>query len=54
MRYGILLVTVLMIGLSMGCSPQVGSEKWCDKMKQQPKGDWSANDATDFAKHCIL
>ncbi|NVK00960.1 MAG: DUF3012 domain-containing protein, partial [Oceanospirillaceae bacterium] len=23
-------------------------------MKEKPKGDWSANEATDFAKHCLL
>ena len=36
------------------CSPEVGSKEWCDELKQKPKGDWSANEATDFAKHCIL
>ncbi len=36
------------------CSPEVGSEEWCDDMKQKPKGDWTASQATDFAKHCIL
>lgn len=37
-----------------GCSPEVGSEAWCKELKEKPKGDWSANEATDFAKHCIL
>ena len=36
------------------CSPEVGSEEWCKDMKEKPKGDWSANEATDFAKHCVL
>ena len=36
------------------CSPAVGSKEWCEDMKQKPKGDWSANEAADFAKHCIL
>ena len=36
------------------CSPEVGSKEWCAKMKEKPKGDWSANEATDFAKHCVL
>ncbi len=37
-----------------GCSPEVGSKEWCDAMKEKPKGDWSANEAADFAKHCVL
>ena len=23
-------------------------------VKEKPKGDWSANEAADFAKHCVL
>ena len=38
----------------VACSPEVGSEKWCDNMKAKPKGDWTANEAADFAKHCLL
>lgn len=36
------------------CSPEVGSKEWCAQMKEKPKGDWSANEATAYAKHCIL
>jgi len=36
------------------CSPAVGSKEWCEDMKQKPKGEWSANEAADFAKHCVL
>lgn len=36
------------------CAPEVGSKEWCEDMKEKPKGDWSANEATDFAKHCVL
>ncbi len=43
------------LGLALAaCSPDVGSEDWCDDMKEKPKGDWTANDAADFAKHCVL
>ncbi|MCC4799237.1 MULTISPECIES: DUF3012 domain-containing protein [Enterovibrio] len=37
-----------------GCSPEVGSDDWCKELKEKPKGDWSANEATDFAKHCVF
>ena len=40
--------------LLSACAPEVGSEKWCSQMKDKPKGDWSANEATDYTKHCIF
>lgn len=43
-------ITLLFIA---GCSP-VGSEGWCNKMKEKPKGDWSTNEATDYAEHCVF
>lgn len=36
------------------CAPEVGSDQWCADMKEKPKGDWSANEAADYTKHCIL
>lgn len=49
-----ILITLLMIGGLAGCAPEVGSEAWCQKMKDKPKGDWSSNEATDFAQHCLF
>ncbi|SBS28863.1 DUF3012 domain-containing protein [Vibrio toranzoniae] len=37
----------------MACT-EVGSEAWCTDMKEKPKGDWTANEAGDFAKYCIF
>ena len=52
---------ISLIGLSLAflfslsaCAPEIGSEKWCADMKEKSKSDWTANEATDFAKHCIL
>jgi hypothetical protein len=47
------LATVLSLGL-VACSPEVGSDAWCEKMKETDKGKWTAEDAGNFAKHCIL
>lgn len=44
------LITLLFI---TGCSP-VGSESWCNKMNEKPKADWSTNEATDYAEHCVF
>ncbi len=48
------LAVALFAGGLMACSPEVGSKEWCADMKEKPKGDWTANEATDFTKNCIL
>ena len=35
-------------------SPEVGSERWCEAMKDKPKGEWTANEAASYTKHCLL
>jgi len=52
MKY-FLLALVFTLGLS-ACAPEVGSEKWCEQLKAKPKGDWTANEAADFTKHCLF
>ena len=42
------------IPLLLSCSPEVGSDAWCEKMKDTPKGDWSTNDAGQYAKNCVF
>ena len=49
-----LLYLSLLITLLTGCTAELGSEKWCANLKEKPKGDWTANQATDYAKHCLL
>jgi hypothetical protein len=50
LRILVLVAAVVMIG----CAPEIGSKAWCSDMQDKPKGDWTANDATDFAKHCLF
>ena len=40
--------------LLLACSPEVGSEKWCNAMDKKPKGEWTANEAGEYAKYCML
>ena len=47
-------LAVALSTLALACSPEVGSEAWCNEMKEKPKGDWSANEAADFTKHCLF
>jgi hypothetical protein len=49
-----LVVVIAMSLLTMACEPEVGSEDWCADMKEKPKGDWTANEAAEFAKSCLL
>ena len=48
---------VLLVGLFLSasaCSPEVGSEKWCEAMREKPRGDWTANELADYTKHCVF
>ncbi|MEW5681461.1 MAG: DUF3012 domain-containing protein [Pseudomonadota bacterium] len=48
------VIVVLSLALLTGCAPEVGSKKWCEQLAEKPKGDWTANEAKDYAKHCLL
>ena len=49
------LMALITAGMLLGaCSPEVGSEAWCKSMKEKPKGEWTANEAGDFAKNCMF
>ncbi len=50
-RFPALLTALL--GLA-GCAPEVGSEAWCEALAEKSKGDWSINEATEFATSCLF
>ncbi len=45
---------IAVLVLLAACSPEVGSKEWCADLKQKPKGEWTANEAADYAKHCLF
>ena len=50
-----IVLTGVALALSLpGCAPEVGSERWCANLKEKPKGDWTANEATAYARHCLF
>ena len=49
-----LLFFIFILSVVTGCAPEVGSEKWCAQMKEKPSGEWTGNEAADYAKHCIF
>ena len=51
MRIVLLLVSAVFLA---GCAPEVGSKAWCEAMDKKPKGEWTANEAGDYAKSCVF
>lgn len=52
MKY--LVMIVILGGLITACSPEIGSEEWCQSLKDKDTGDWTAREAGDYARHCIF
>ena len=36
------------------CSPEVGSDNWCEDLKEKDKGDWILDETAEYARNCIL
>jgi len=51
---GIKTILMVMVLVLLACSPEIGSKAWCESMKDKSKGDWTATEVKDFAKHCLL
>lgn len=45
---------ILVLAAVVACAPEPGTEAWCNKMIEKPKGEWTANEAADYAKYCVL
>jgi len=48
------MLLVTMATRLAACAPEVGSERWCEMMRDKPRGDWTANEALEFARSCVL
>ncbi|MDF2155401.1 DUF3012 domain-containing protein [Vibrio sp. CAU 1672] len=48
------LILMFFVTTTLMACTEVGSEEWCNDMKEKPKGEWTANEASDFAKHCVF
>ena len=47
-------IIFLFVLVLTACAPEVGSDAWCEDMAEKPKGDWTANEAAEFAKSCVF
>ena len=48
------ITLILILTAIAACAPEVGSDAWCDSMDEKSKGDWSANEAKEYAKNCVF
>jgi hypothetical protein len=48
------LILFTTAGWLAACAPEVGSPEWCEAMREKPRGDWTANEALEFARSCVL
>lgn len=48
------LLFLLSVGLLLGACAPVGSDSWCEKMGDKPKGDWTGDEAASYTKYCVL
>jgi len=49
------LIFVSLLSLLLAaCAPEVGSEAWCKHLSDKPKGEWTADEAASYAKHCVM
>lgn len=55
-RQALLVVWVgLLLGVPvLACAPEEGSERWCDKMRETPKSEWSAHETGVFTGKCAF
>ncbi|MDT0602993.1 DUF3012 domain-containing protein [Thalassotalea castellviae] len=49
-----ILISIFSLILISACAPEVGSKDWCAQLQEKPKGDWTATEAKDYAKHCLF
>ena len=47
-------ITGILLLFMAACSPEVGSEAWCEKLSEKPKVDWTANETKEYAKNCLF
>lgn len=52
--YKLIITSTAMSFFLIACSAEVGSKEWCDNLKEKDKGEWTANNLTDYTKYCIF
>ena len=53
-RKTVFAASLAVVFFLVACAPEVGSDAWCEDMDEKAKGDWSTNEATEYAKSCVF
>jgi hypothetical protein len=48
------VTVILLLAALAACAPEVGSDAWCESLDKKAKGDWTANEAKEYAKNCVF
>ena len=51
MKIFLLVISVILLS---ACKVEPGSEKWCEQKSEQPKSEWSTNDAMTYTTKCLI
>ena len=49
-----IFIAALIITLTAACSSEVGSEAWCEDLKEKDKGEWTLDETAEYAKSYIF
>ena len=49
-----LLSSMAFVAMLAACSPEFGTKAWCENLAEKTRSDWTASEATDFTKYCLL
>ena len=51
MRLTVPIVSILLLS---ACSVEPGSEQWCAQMEDKSKTEWTFDEGTTYASHCLI
>jgi len=48
------IAALIVICLTITACDRVGSDAWCEKQKEKPKGEWTLEESGSYTKYCVL
>ena len=48
------LAGLIVLSLLLGACDRVGSDAWCEKLEENPKGKWTVEEKGQHTKYCVL
>ena len=49
-----IVFTFIVAAFLAACSPEVGSDEWCEDLKEKDKGDWTLDETAEYGKSCLF